>query len=156
MPDVRRQPCVVIFAGQLAFLAVLLASCAGGPSGSPGTVVAAPPGSTPVVQNDQGPLPPPKVAASVAPAMADGFGPEILLPREDAKDDEVARVGDLVLRQSHAFTRLLSANPNLALSAVDLLIFDVLVARHAEQGTLLAGHIASRRICGAVGGARGR
>ena len=133
VPDVRRQPCVVIFAGQLAFLVLLLASCAGGPNGSPGTVVGAPPGSTQVVQNDQDPLPPPKVAAFVAPAMADGFGPEILLPRKDAKDDEVARVGDLVLRQSHAFTRLLSANPNLALSAVDLLIFDVLVAHHAEQ-----------------------
>jgi hypothetical protein len=67
------------------------------------------------------------------PAPAAGFGPEILLPRADEEDSEVARVGGLVLRKSHAYTRLLSAHPKLALSAVDLLVFDVLVARHAEQ-----------------------
>jgi parvulin-like peptidyl-prolyl isomerase len=61
------------------------------------------------------------------------LGPEILLPRADEPDAEVARVGDLVLRKSHAYTRLLSAHPKLALSAVDLLVTDVLVARHAEQ-----------------------
>lgn len=56
-----------------------------------------------------------------------------MLPRGDSVDAEVARVGDLVLRQSDAFARLLSADPKLALSAVDLLVFDVLVARHAQQ-----------------------
>ncbi len=67
------------------------------------------------------------------PPPLEGLGPEILLPATDGADEEVARVGDLVLRKSHAFTRLSSAHPNLALTAVDLLIFDVLVARHAEQ-----------------------
>ncbi|MGB3966221.1 MAG: hypothetical protein WBO45_05780, partial [Planctomycetota bacterium] len=62
-----------------------------------------------------------------------GLGPEILLPDQRGSDPEVARVGDVVLRQSHAYARLLSAHPKLALSAVDLLVFDVLVARHAEQ-----------------------
>jgi parvulin-like peptidyl-prolyl isomerase len=67
------------------------------------------------------------------PRPVGSFGPDILLPDPAAKDAEVARVGDLVLRQSHAFARLLSADPKLALSAVDLLVFDVLVAQHARQ-----------------------
>lgn len=78
------------------------------------------------------PLPPVAVVPSQPPAAV-GFGPELLLPDPAAQDGEVARVGDLVLRQSHAFARLTSAHPNLALTAVDLLVFDVLVARHAEQ-----------------------
>ncbi len=61
------------------------------------------------------------------------YGPDVLLPDPTAGDAEVARVGDLVLRRSQAFARLLSADPKLALSAVDLLIFDVLVAQHARQ-----------------------
>ncbi|HLQ36447.1 MAG TPA: peptidylprolyl isomerase [Planctomycetota bacterium] len=67
------------------------------------------------------------------PPTQDGTGPEVLLPDPDAKDDEVARIGDFVLRKSHAFTRMLAAEPRLALSAVDLLVFDVLVARHARE-----------------------
>src|SRR5690606_930616 len=73
----------------------------------------------------------------------DGLGPEILLPRSDAEDRQVAKVGDLVLRQSHAYARLLSAHPKLALSAVDLLVFDVLVARHAEQYDI---HVSEKRV----------
>lgn len=61
------------------------------------------------------------------------FGPELLLPDPGRGDDEVARVGGQVLRRSHAFARLLSADPRLALSAVDLLVFDVLVAGHARE-----------------------
>jgi hypothetical protein len=79
------------------------------------------------------PAPAPVLAAAAVRAPSDGLGPAVLLPREDSRDPEVARVGDLVLRQSDAFARLLSADPKLALSAVDLLVFDVLVARHAEQ-----------------------
>ncbi|MFT7536782.1 MAG: hypothetical protein ACI85K_002736 [Hyphomicrobiaceae bacterium] len=131
MPEARRRTYVTFFAAQVA---LLLTGCAGGPSGPPGTVPGASPGSALSVSKGQDPSPPPpKVTPPVVPAMAKGLGPEILLPLEDANDDEVARVGDLVLRQSHAFKRLLSAYPKLALSAVDLLIFDVLVARHAEQ-----------------------
>lgn len=134
MPDARRRPYVAIFAAQLAFLVVLLTGCAGGPNSTSEAVPAAKTGTTGSGSNGQDPLPPPPhVTPPVAPVMTEGLGPEILLPREDTKDDEVARVGDLVLRQSHAFQRLLSAYPKLALSAVDLLIFDVLVARHAEQ-----------------------
>ena len=81
------------------------------------------------------PLPdePPVVSAPKPRRLAEGLGPEVLLPVEEAEDAEVARVGELILRQSHAYTRLLSAFPKIALSAVDLLVFDVLVARHAEQ-----------------------
>ncbi|MFK7739317.1 MAG: peptidylprolyl isomerase [Planctomycetota bacterium] len=89
----------------------------------------------PVLAREADPLPttPPEMVPPVPPRFAKGLGPEVLLPASNHEDREVARVGELVLRQSHAFTRLLSANPKLALSAVDLLVFDVLVARHAEQ-----------------------
>ena len=79
------------------------------------------------------PAAPPVVRAQQPRSAAPGLGPEVLLPEAGGADLEVARVGDLVLRRSDAFTRLLSANPKLALSAVDLLVFDVLVAKHAQQ-----------------------
>lgn len=80
------------------------------------------------------PSAPPVLAAPRTPPLPPGdLGPEILLPGAGVLDGEVARVGDLILRQSHAYARLLSANPKLALSAVDLLVFDVLVAKHAQQ-----------------------
>lgn len=79
------------------------------------------------------PTTPPVLTPPDPPDVSGGFGPEVLLPGEQATDDAVATVGDLVLRRSHAYTRLLSAHPKLALSAVDLLVFDVLVARHAQQ-----------------------
>ena len=102
------------------------AACAGPPSAEPAPMPTNP---------DPGVLParPPVVQAQRVPAPAPGLGPEVLLPAVGGADAEVARVGDLVLRRSDAFTRLLSANPKLALSAVDLLVFDVLVAKHAQQ-----------------------
>jgi parvulin-like peptidyl-prolyl isomerase len=90
------------------------------------------------------PLPPPhpRAAEPVAPTVVQpaqeprpllDYGPDVLLPDPNAADAEVARVGDVSLRQSQAFARLLAADPKLALSAVDLLVFDVLVAQHARQ-----------------------
>ncbi len=73
-----------------------------------------------------------QVEPLTAPPMG-SLGPEILLPSSAAADDQVAQVGDLILRKSHAYSRLLTADPKLALSVIDLLVFDVLVARHAEQ-----------------------
>ncbi len=111
-------------------LVVVLASCAGSPTppaGARGPAVASTP-ATSGAHNEQIVVMPVSV-----PAPANGLGPEILLPRPDEPDAEVARVGDLVLRRSHAYARLLSAHPKLALSAVDLLVFDVLVARHATE-----------------------
>ena len=99
----------------------LLGACVGSSGNRPAAPSVALPTSAPVVQ------------APVVMAPSPGLGPEILLPQAHDQDDEVARVGDLVLRRSHAYTRLLSAHPKLALTAVDLLVFDVLVARHAEQ-----------------------
>lgn len=78
-------------------------------------------------------MPAPVLAPIAAPAVDPKLGPEVLLPDPAAADDEVARVGDLVLRRSHAFARLLTASPRVALSAVDLLVFDALVARHARE-----------------------
>jgi hypothetical protein len=107
----------------LAAGGLALAACGGAPP-RPSPVVRAP---------EPAPLPRPEVAPPVPPAANPGLGPEILLPDPKASDAEVARVGDVVLRQSHAYARLLASNPKVALSAVDLLVFDVLVARHAEQ-----------------------
>lgn len=108
-----------------AGVAVALAFAAGC-AGSAAQVRAAPRATPP-------PVPPPVLVPPAPPELPAGLGPEILLPAPDAADAEVARVGDLVLRESHAYRRLLSAHPKLALSAVDLLVFDVLVARHAQQ-----------------------
>ncbi|MBL8739120.1 MAG: peptidylprolyl isomerase, partial [Planctomycetes bacterium] len=72
-------------------------------------------------------VPPPSLAGAA------GLGPEVLLPDPAGQDREVARVGDVVLRESHVYQRLLSAHPKLALDAVDLLVCDVLVAQHARQ-----------------------
>jgi peptidyl-prolyl cis-trans isomerase C len=116
-------------AGVALLLTAGLAACAAGqPAPQPGAV----PPTAP--RDGAQPIPAVMVAPQGQDPVADAaFGPEILLPRNDAADDEIARVGDLVLRKSHAYTRLQSAHPKLALSAVDLLVFDILVARHAQQ-----------------------
>jgi len=90
----------------------------------------------------RGPVNEPVTLKPQAPVTVPGLGPEILLPATDAQDDEVARVGELVLRKSDAFTRLMTADPKLALSAVDLLVFDALVARHAEQFGIVVDPVA--------------
>lgn len=102
-------------------LAALVVAC-GGPRRQPIAPRAKPvPEAAPVVQPPQRP-----------PSVSD-YGPDILLPSDTAPDAEVARIGNTSLRQSQAFARLLSADPKLALSAVDLLVFDVLIARHARE-----------------------
>ena len=50
------------------------------------------------------------------------LGPEILLPPPDSTDQEVARVGELSLTRSHAFARLMLADPKLALDTGSLLM----------------------------------
>lgn len=86
----------------------------------------------PVARDASAPPPAVRQVPPVVP-VRDEFPPSILLPDRAAADDEVARIGDLVLRRSHAFARLMTADPKLALETVDLLVFDALVARHAEQ-----------------------
>ena len=115
-------------------VAILLAGCAGPPmSIEPLSPPQGSGGDRPAVRGpDKLPVTPPQIAPPKTPEFA-GLGPEVLLPTRDSEDAEVAKIGDLVLRQSHAYARLLSAHPKLALSAVDLLVFDVLVARHAQQ-----------------------
>lgn len=116
---------LLVFGAAVACLG--LAGCSGSPD------LPQPLGGAGRAEHDTLPDKPPVIAAPQPPRFAEGLGPEILLPTPEAEDAEVARIGELVLRQSHAYTRLLSAHPKLALSAVDLLVFDVLVARHAEQ-----------------------
>ena len=79
------------------------------------------------------PAPAPVVQAPQTARAVSDYGPSILLPDASATDAEVARIGGTSLRQSQAFARLLSADPKLALSAVDLLVFDVLIAQHANE-----------------------
>ncbi len=112
----------------IAAAAAALAACAGAPQAPAGPAkaraseaVALPAGERPRL------LPPP------VPQAAAGLGPEILLPATAAGDAVLATVGATEIRQSHAYARLLTADPKVALSAVDLLVFDVLVAKHAEQ-----------------------
>lgn len=74
--------------------------------------------------------PPVEVAPLVVAPPASGL--DVLLP-DRGSDREVARVGELVLRESDAFRRLLVAHPRVALAAVDLLVFDALIAEHAHR-----------------------
>ena len=46
---------------------------------------------------------PPEITPPKPPDLAD-LGPDILLPKADSVDAQVAKVGDLVLRQSHAYS----------------------------------------------------
>ena len=112
-------------------VSLLLAACAGPPAAARPAEPATAPSAAPVPAVPTGP--PVEVVPPQTPEAPPGFGPEILLPTQPAVDDVVARIGYLELRKSHAYTRLLSADPKLALSAVDLLVFDVLVARHAQE-----------------------
>jgi hypothetical protein len=112
----------------LLITAGLLAGCAG-PAGAPPATPRADAGSVRAVEAS--------AVVTTMPQEPRGngrtLGPEVLLPAAAGGDGEVARIGDVVLRQSHAFARLQTAHPKLALDAIDLLVFDVLVARHAEE-----------------------
>lgn len=101
-------------------LAAALAACGGAPAPRHAAVADAAPAPAVTTQ-----LP--------APADPAGFDASILLPDPGRPDAEVARVGDLVLRESHGFRSMLAADPKIALSAIDLMVFDALVARHARE-----------------------
>ena len=97
-----------------------LAACGGAPQPRPAAVAGA--------------APAPLVTTRLeVPAGSGGFDASILLPEPGRPDAEVARVGDLVLRESHGFRSMLAADPKIALSAIDLVVFDALVARHATE-----------------------
>lgn len=51
-------------------------------------------------------------------------------------------MGDLVLRESHGFRSMLAADPKIALSAIDLMVFDALVARHAVEFGIAVDEVA--------------
>lgn len=108
--------------GKVALL--LAAACAGAPRG-PADVNAVPASGRPQ-----------EPAMAVLPQGTTAhqeFGPEVLLPDPALGDEVVASVGGSTLRRSHAFARLLTADPRTALNAVDVLVFDVLVAGHARE-----------------------
>lgn len=105
------------------------AGCASGPRAVPVAATAPPTAATPELPAG----PAPRLLPVRSPKADPGLGPELLLPEATAQDAALAEVGDVTIRQSHAFARLLTANPKVALSAVDLLVFDVLVARHAQE-----------------------
>jgi hypothetical protein len=81
---------------------------------------------------------PERVPVAVAPPVGPPDATEVSVLLPDPKPDaEVGRVGDVVLRESDAWRRLLVAHPKAALAAVDLLVFDALVARHARQFSIV-------------------
>lgn len=104
-----------------------LAACSGAPSARPAF------GDAPLTPKDASATPVVQAPQEPVQTGARTWGPEILLPVAADGDAEVARVGGLVLRMSDAFRRLQTAEPRLALDAVDLLVFDALVARHAQE-----------------------
>ena len=59
--------------------------------------------------------------------------PSILRPRADAADDEIARVGDLVLRKHDLFDRLRETEPEFVRKWIDYLVMDALLADEAER-----------------------
>jgi parvulin-like peptidyl-prolyl isomerase len=110
----------------LGATAVLLAACAGN---APAPAPIRPPAAAATAPEPRPVVHQPPQAVPALPQL----GPEILLPAPGARDDEVARVGDVVLRKSDVYSRLASVDPKVALVAVDLLVFDALVAQHARQ-----------------------
>lgn len=123
----------------LSLLACLCA-CAGAPQQAATRTAAAEAVAAPTTAAARtSPPQDPALPQQPSPPPMPPIGPEVLLPAAGEQDAEVARVGDVVLRKSHAFTRLQTAQPKLALDAIDLVVFDVLVARHARQfGILVA------------------
>lgn len=94
-------------------LAGLLAACAAEPRAVGGGAAARPELASPVQRG---------LPVDLLPAWLPG-----------TEDREVARVGSVVLHESQAFARLAIAQPETALAAVDLLVFDALVMQHAAQ-----------------------
>lgn len=67
------------------------------------------------------------------PYGLDGLGPEILLPAEDSRDEEVARAGNRVLYKRHVYDRFLEEKPAYVRQLVEQMQLDVLVAREARR-----------------------
>ncbi len=70
--------------------------------------------------------------------VAGQLDPSILLPKKPHSDDVVARVGEVELRKSHVFDRLVELNRRNARNLIDVLIMDAVVAAHAaEHGIII-------------------
>lgn len=80
-----------------------------------------------------GPGPTEILVQDPAPPRVDGFGPGILLPATPARDEVVARVGDIEIRKSQVFDRLVDSSRRGARSVIDALVIDAVVAEHAQR-----------------------
>lgn len=116
--------------GAVCLLSLL--SCGSGPAvveaGLPGR--AGPPGTRPATYDDVEaaptlPLPRP------TGLMDQGTGPGVLLPAEQPEDQVVTQVGGFKIHKSHVYDRQLEEDPLATRSAVDRLVFDVLIAQQA-------------------------
>ncbi len=113
-----------------------LAGCAaGGPRGGSG------PRNRETIDRPGRVLPPPparevevRLAARPGPGnSAQGFGPEVLDPPTPAVDGVVARVGDVEIRKSQVFDRILLDARQQARTWVDVAVGDVVVAEMARR-----------------------
>ncbi len=84
-----------------------------------------------------GTRPPSSAGASVVPVAAGPrpafYEPDVLLPAEGGTDAVIARIGDVELRQSHAYQRLIEREPRGARGLVEQLELDTLVALAAQR-----------------------
>jgi parvulin-like peptidyl-prolyl isomerase len=69
------------------------------------------------------------------PALGEDGDPDLalLLPRQPAEDSVVARIGDLEVRRSQVFDRLLESDRRRAEAWIDAITTDIVVAQMAEQ-----------------------
>src|SRR5690606_17278997 len=110
------------------------------PSPSPPPTSTPPADRAPAVGATDGPPPalaPPAAVQDPLPAPLplrhQDTTPGVLLPRAEADDQEVIRVGDLPIRKSHVYDRLFEENPQFTKIQVDALVFDVLLAQQASK-----------------------
>lgn len=61
------------------------------------------------------------------------YEPDVLLPDEESSDAVIARIGDVEVRQSHAYQRLVDREPQGARRLVEQLELDALVALFARR-----------------------
>lgn len=84
--------------------------------------------------------PRPRWAEPAAPQDSDGaFAPSILVPHGERTDEVIASVGDVQIRKSDVYDRMLDNDRRAARLWVDLLVLDVVVADMAREYGITVG-----------------
>ena len=96
-------------------------------------VVTPQPASGNTVPRDRGPAP--LVPQDLKQGL-EKLGPEILLPTKNPGDTKMWELGEVVIRKSNVYDRMLEARPRVTKSFLDSLILDALIAREAKQHSI--------------------